>query len=649
MRLTTPLTAGTLGTLALLLVQTPWSSLVALPVSLALLLPLGILLAGVLELLWHPTERMWQRPDPSSPGARWRGRIAAASIGGAILFGGAVIANLAFVDEPVEGNTLVGYAVSAALGLGSTVLLGRSRTFREGCLSVDGVMASIVVPILLGISLAMVDALAFPFHYGRLHRLLEVGALSSFVLGIRAALARPRGSVHSVSRKVAAALAALTLLTGLSATIHGDIRAASVNAAIRRPTAHRRIVTSVRGLVDADRDGHSPRLGGGDCDDEDSSAHPMSRYGDPCMDLSRDPERPILKRSEAVDASYAPNVLVWVTIDAFRCGFGGLMEERSELEAVCPELRGLAEEGKFGIARTTAPATNDSLRAMHELGAEGSSQQREFFVDRLGELGFHRVMIPATRLVVGSPADRGVYDEIVEDLLPDAGSSRAVTAPRQTDLVIDVLRRAADEHERVFLWAHYYDPHAPYVRDTRESLVLDTDVSRYRAEVRRTDAAVARLAHSLRDEFGRSDVVLLVTADHAEEFREHGATRHGANLYDTSVRVPMLVWRTTKDLVRSGLPSLLPVGGHQIGNYFVRLADGTPFARRDEVYMRGGPGGDRQVGVVVGRTKLIHHVSLGYSELYDLEKDPWEQMNLAAARPEQVRLLLSLIRADSIK
>jgi arylsulfatase A-like enzyme len=110
----------------------------------------------------------------------------------------------------------------------------------------------------------------------------------------------------------------------------------------------------------------------------------------------------------------------------------------------------------------------------------------------------------------------------------------------------------------------------------------------------------------------------------------------------------MLVWRTSKDLARSGLPSLLPVGGHQIGNYFVRLADGAPFARRDEVYMRGGPDGDRQVGVVVGRTKLIHHVSLGYSELYDLEKDPWEQMNLAAARPEQVRLLLSLIRADSV-
>jgi hypothetical protein len=648
MRLTTPLTAGTLGTLALLLVQTPWSSLVALPVSLALFLPLGILLAVFLELLWHPTERMWQRPEPSSPSARWRGRIAAAIIGGAILFGGAIIANLAFVDEPVEGNTLVGYAVSAALGLSSTVLLGRSRTFCEACLSVDAVKASIVVPILLGIALATVDALAFPFHYGRLHRLLEVAALSSFVLGIRAALAWPRGGAHSVPRKVAPALAALTLLTGLSTTI-GDIRAASVDAAIRRPTAHRRVVTSVRGHADADSDGHSPWLGGGDCDDEDSSAYPMSSYGDPCMDLSRDPERPILEGSEAVDASYVPNVLVWVTIDAFRCGFGGFMEERAELEAVCPELRGLAEEGKFGVARATSPATMDSLRSMHELRAEGSSQQREFFVDRLGELGFHRVMIPATRLVVRSAADRGVYDEIVEDLLPDASSSRAITAPRQTDLVIDVLRRAADEHERVFLWAHYYDPHAPYVRDTHESLVLDTDVSRYRAEVRRTDAAVARLAHSLREEFGRSDVVLLVTADHAEEFGEHGATRHGANLYDTSVRVPMLVWRTSKDLARSGLPSLLPVGGHQIGNYFVRLAEGAPFARRDEVYMRGGPDGDRQVGVVVGRTKLIHHVSLGYSELYDLEKDPWEQMNLAAARPEQVRLLLSLIRADSVR
>jgi hypothetical protein len=641
------LTAGTLGTLALLLVQIPWSNLVALPVSLALLLPLGILLAGAVELLWHGTEWMRQRPDPSSSSARWRGRIAATIVGGAILFGGAIVSNLAFVDEPVEGMTLVGYAVSAALALGSTVLLGRSKTFCEVCVSVDVVKASIVVPILLGITLAVVDALAFPFHYGRLHRLLEVAALSAFVLGIRAALARPRGGAHSTLGKVAAALAMVTLLTGLSAAIHGGTRAASVEAAIRWPTAHRRVVTSVRSRIDADGDGHSPWLGGGDCDDGDPSAHPLSTHGDPCMDLSPDPERPMLERSEALDRSQVPNVLVWVTIDAFRCGFGGLMEERSELEAVCPELTGLAREGKFGVARATSPTTKDSLRAMHGLGAERSSQQREFFVDRLGELGFHRLMVPATRLVVRSPADRGGYDEIVEDLLRDADGSRTTLASRQTDLVIDVLRRAVDQHERVFLWAHYYDPHAPYVRDASESLVLGTDVSRYRAEIRRTDAAVARLARSLRDELGRSDIVLLVTADHAEEFGEHGATRHGANLYDTSVRLPMLVWRTTADLARSSLPSLLPVGGHQIGDYFVALAAGSPFGRRDEVYMRGGPDGDSQVGVVVGSTKLIYRDSLGYSELYDLEKDPWERINLAAARPAQVRLLLSLIRADS--
>lgn len=161
MRLTMALTAGTLGTLALLLVGTPWSDSAALPVSFMLLLPSGILLAGIVELVWQRPERIWQRPKPLSPGARWWGRIAAAVIGGAILFGAATISNLAFVDEPVEGNTLVGYAVSAALGLGSTVLLGRSKTFRKVCVSVDPARALIVVPILLGIARAVMDVLAF--------------------------------------------------------------------------------------------------------------------------------------------------------------------------------------------------------------------------------------------------------------------------------------------------------------------------------------------------------------------------------------------------------------------------------------------------------------------------------------------------------
>jgi hypothetical protein len=529
------------------------------------------------------------------------------------------------------------------------VLLGRSKRFGEVCLAVDPVKALIVVPVLLGIALAVVDTLAFPFHYGGLHRLLEVATLGSFIVGIRAALTGPQEDARSARAKVAATLTALTLLTGLSATIHGDIRAASLEAALRWPTAHRRIVTSARGHIDADGDGYSPLLRGGDCDDGDPSAHPMSTRGDPCMDLPADAERPALERSEVLNKADTPNVLVWVTIDAFRCGFGGRMKERSELEDVCPELTALAEEGKFGVARSTSPATTDSLRAMHKLGAEHPLQDRGFFVNRLGELGFHRVMVPATRLVVGSPTSRGEYDEIVDDLLSGARSSRATTAPRQTDLVIDVLRRAVGQHERVFLWAHYYDPHAPYVRDASESLVLDSDVSRYRAEVRRTDGAVAKLARSLRDELGRSDVVVLVTADHAEEFGEHGSSRHGANLYDTSIRVPMLAWHTSEALGHLGLPGLLPVGGHQIGDYLVAIASRAPFARRDEVYVRGGTDQDDQVAVVVGHTKLIHHVSLGYSELYDLEEDPWEQNNLAADRPPEMRRLLSLIRAERMR
>ena len=51
LRVVTALSAGALGTLALLLVQIPWSDPMALPVSLALFLPLGLLLAGPLVVL----------------------------------------------------------------------------------------------------------------------------------------------------------------------------------------------------------------------------------------------------------------------------------------------------------------------------------------------------------------------------------------------------------------------------------------------------------------------------------------------------------------------------------------------------------------------------------------------------------------------
>ena len=88
------------------------------------------------------------------------------------------------------------------------------------------------------------------------------------------------------------------------------------------------------------------------------------------------------------------------------------------------------------------------------------------------------------------------------------------------------------------LWVHYFDVHEPYQETTFGSGELD----RYDSEILHVDRELARLICELEARFER-EVVIAITADHGEEFREHGGVYHGSTLYDEQVRVPLVAAR----------------------------------------------------------------------------------------------------------
>ena len=133
-----------------------------------------------------------------------------------------------------------------------------------------------------------------------------------------------------------------------------------------------------------------------------------------------------------------------------------------------------------------------------------------------------------------------------------------------------------------FMWLHLMDPHHPYYppeqslrpfdsrmtarrarfmnsfwnRDLGERRLWrqrEAIVSLYDAGIRWVDAQVARLVDALR-ELGRwNDTVFVVTADHGEEFLEHGRRYHSpVALPDTLIRVPLLL--RVPDLAANKLP-----------------------------------------------------------------------------------------------
>lgn len=106
-----------------------------------------------------------------------------------------------------------------------------------------------------------------------------------------------------------------------------------------------------------------------------------------------------------------------------------------------------------------------------------------------------------------------------------------------------------------FLYLHYMDPHAPYLAHApwyvRGADELQDQVAKYDSEIRSVDEQLRAIFADLSWE---DDTILIVSADHGEEFLEHGQTGHGKTLYNEVLRVPLLIWSRALGLKPLRLP-----------------------------------------------------------------------------------------------
>ena len=88
---------------------------------------------------------------------------------------------------------------------------------------------------------------------------------------------------------------------------------------------------------------------------------------------------------------------------------------------------------------------------------------------------------------------------------------------------------------RFFLWIHLFEPHAPYGAPT-DTRPID---ARYDDEVAEADRQVGRLLEALGEASDRT--LTVIAADHGEAFGEHGEIAHSIFVYDTTLRVPLVI------------------------------------------------------------------------------------------------------------
>lgn len=283
-------------------------------------------------------------------------------------------------------------------------------------------------------------------------------------------------------------------------------------------------------------------------------------------------------------------------------------------------------------------------------------------------------------------------------------NSEVRSAAETTTQALAWLGERERASEPFFLLAHYFDAHAVYdppaefrerfadprdraasglVFGTREHmlllrsgrLTLDPSVlgraeRLYEAELAALDAELGRLLDGL-DALGLAeDTVVVLTADHGEEFLDHGGFEHGHTLYDELLRVPLLV--RLPGVVPEGqvihapvglvdvAPTLCELAGLEVpssfgGRSLVPALAGGPLAARAHL-AHGNFWGPPLTSWTSGDLKLIvtpaHDGSPERVELYDLSSDPAEATDLAADRPGDTRRLreeLEAVRAHLVR
>ena len=183
--------------------------------------------------------------------------------------------------------------------------------------------------------------------------------------------------------------------------------------------------------------------------------------------------------------------------------------------------------------------------------------------------------------------------------------------------------------------------------------------ARYDEELLGVDRLIGQLVEELKGRDLYDDTLIVVTADHGEEFGEHGGYFHGHSLHDELLRVPLVwkppaSWEAPTDQVVDGTVEQRNVAATFLDAAGVRqLPAGThtllPWIRGER---RDAPNryvvseGVDQIAINEGRWKMIvgreGEGRPGF-ELYDLGKDPGEKRNLAEGKRTRLALMRQLL------
>ncbi|HSS40895.1 MAG TPA: sulfatase, partial [Polyangia bacterium] len=502
----------------------------------------------------------------------------------------------------------------AAAGVAATFVAARryGRTLdRQGA-----GRAAIAACVLAGLGAELVNRTVLPRLYLWFHQTLSAVTLVAAIAAARLVWRRPRPWVAGVlaAGAVGAAIASVSGLRG--------------SQMLRYAASERTALASVALRI-------APSLA------RVAAPGPEVPADHPAAALAPLPDGP--RRREA-------DVLL-ITIDALRADHVGAY---GYSRPTTPNLDALAREGvRFTRAYSQAPHTSFSVSSMltskyfPTMVRLAPGERHDTAAAVLRRFGWKTAAFyPPAVFFIDSDKLKAFADSNFDF---EYVKFEYIDAQRRVDQLLAYYDQV--KPKRSFVWVHFFEPHEPYV--AHDGFAFGGgDVDRYDSEIAYTDAAVGRLVHEVRAR--RPGTIVIVAADHGEEFEEHGGRYHGSSLYEEQLHIPLIV----------SIPGLAP---HVVDGQ-VQLIDVTPTVLNlldipVPARMRGADLGpwlgsppaaaarlppafaeleDRRMVSLAGE-KLICDMRQSLCAYYDLTTDPHEKRNLADERPGRVAALRGLL------
>jgi len=384
---------------------------------------------------------------------------------------------------------------------------------------------------------------------------------------------------------------------------------------------------------------------------------------------------PGCSRPRASHVTGRPNVLL-VTIDTFRA-------DRMTPE-LTPTIARLAARGlAFTRARTTVPLTlpahttimTGALPPAHgvrENGATGLDERHPTIARLLKDDGYQTAAFVGAFVLDRRFGLAQGFDDYDDHIRRDLRATERLEAERPASAVIDRALEWLDRRSNTapfFVWIHLYDPHAPYTppeewlvraqaRSASRPAPANGNQERYDGEIMYADSQLGRVVDWLTKRDLDQQTLIVVAGDHGEGLGDHGERTHGMLLYDSTVRVPLVIRgpgvpaRSMSEVVSliDVAPTILRAAGlspsaEMTGRDLLASRTTSPASAGAESYSETEyphvAGWSTLQALTDGRLKTIR--SSSSMELYDVVRDPAEEHDLASAESAAGRAMSSRI------